>query len=689
MVNENVATPSGGFARILVTAALPYANGPIHLGHLAGAYLPADVYVRYQRLKGRDVIFICGTDEHGVPITIAAEAKGVSPQEVVDYWHMDHKESFARFGISFDCFSRTSLPVHHKTAQDFFLRLYEAGYLTEKAVEQYFCPTCDRFLADRYVEGKCPKCGAEGARGDQCERCGSSLSPTDLIDPYCKVCGGHPELRPSKHLFLKLHDFQERLQQWLAGKTTWKDNVLNYCRGWFEEGLEDRAVTRDLRWGVPVPLPGYEGKVIYVWFEAPIGYISATKDWAVSIGQPERWRDYWLQADTRLVHFIGKDNIVFHAILWPAMLMGHGEFILPADIPANEFLNIAGAKLSTSRNYAVWLRDYLERFEPDPLRYWLAANAPETKDADFTWEDFRLKNNGELADILGNFVNRTLSFAHSKFAGRVPEVGHLQEADRDMLNLLEEVPQTIGTWLENFELRKATAALMDLARAANKYFNDQEPWSTFTTDPQRCATAINVCLQTVRTLAVVQSPILPFSAARVWRMLGLSGRVEEQRWDEAGVARLPAGHRLSAPEILFRKIEWEEIEPEIRKLAAGQQKAADKEAEVAEQISFEEFKRVQLRTAKVVAAAAVEKTDKLLRLQVDIGGEQRQIVAGIAQYYRPEDLVGKTIVVVANLAPATIRGVESRGMLLAAVDKSGQLALLTTDKEFPAGAQVE
>ncbi|MDZ7385554.1 MAG: methionine--tRNA ligase [candidate division KSB1 bacterium] len=677
--------PRESFRRVLVTAALPYANGPIHLGHLAGAYLPADVYVRFQRLKGRQVLFICGTDEHGVPITIAAEAKGVTPREVVDHWHHDHKESFARFGISFDRFSRTSLPVHHKTAQDFFLRLYQAGYLVEKAVEQYFCPTCNRFLADRYVEGKCPKCGADGARGDQCERCGSSLSPTDLIEPYCKVCGGRPELRPSTHLFLRLRAFQERLEQWLGAKKNWKDNVLNYCRGWFAEGLEDRAVTRDLPWGVPVPLPGYEGKVIYVWFEAPIGYISATKDWAESIGDPERWREWWLSPDTRLVHFIGKDNIVFHAILWPAMLMGHGEFILPDEIPANEFLNIAGAKLSTSRNYAVWLREYLERFEPDPLRYWLAANAPETKDADFTWEDFRQRNNGELADILGNFVNRTLAFAQSKFGGRVPEGKALGAADREMLRLLEEAPRTIGELLEHFELRRAASALMDLARAANKYFNDQEPWLTVSTDPERCATTINVCLQTVRTLAVLQSPILPFSAARMWKMLGLPGRVEEEQWDQAGTIRLPAGHTLSKPEILFRKIEQEEIEPEIAKLKP----AEPKESAMAEQITFEEFKRVQLRTAKVVAAAPVEKTQKLLRLQVDIGGEQRQIVAGIAEYYKPEDLVGKTIVVVANLAPATIRGVESRGMLLAAVEKSGRLALVTTDQEFPAGAEVQ
>ncbi|MDZ7270896.1 MAG: methionine--tRNA ligase [candidate division KSB1 bacterium] len=677
--------PRESFRRVLVTAALPYANGPIHLGHLAGAYLPADVYVRFQRLKGRQVLFICGTDEHGVPITIAAEAKGVTPREVVDHWHHDHKESFARFGISFDRFSRTSLPVHHKTAQDFFLRLYQAGYLVEKAVEQYFCPTCNRFLADRYVEGKCPKCGADGARGDQCERCGSSLSPTDLIEPYCKVCGGRPELRPSTHLFLRLRAFQERLEQWLGAKKNWKDNVLNYCRGWFAEGLEDRAVTRDLPWGVPVPLPGYEGKVIYVWFEAPIGYISATKDWAESIGDPERWREWWLSPDTRLVHFIGKDNIVFHAILWPAMLMGHGEFILPDEIPANEFLNIAGAKLSTSRNYAVWLREYLERFEPDPLRYWLAANAPETKDADFTWEDFRQRNNGELADILGNFVNRTLAFAQSKFGGRVPEGKALGAADREMLRLLEEAPRTIGELLEHFELRRAASALMDLARAANKYFNDQEPWLTVSTDPERCATTINVCLQTVRTLAVLQSPILPFSAARMWKMLGLPGGVEEEQWDQAGTIRLPAGHTLSKPEILFRKIEQEEIEPEIAKLKP----AEPKESAMAEQITFEEFKRVQLRTAKVVAAAPVEKTQKLLRLQVDIGGEQRQIVAGIAEYYKPEDLVGKTIVVVANLAPATIRGVESRGMLLAAVEKSGRLALVTTDQEFPAGAEVQ
>ncbi len=678
------------FDKILVTSALPYANGAIHLGHLAGAYLPADVYVRYQRLKKRDVLFICGTDEHGVPITIAAEKEGVSPRAFVDRWYEDHKASFAKFGISFDNFSRTSLPQHYETAQDFFLNLYKKGFLVEKSAQQFFCVHCDRFLADRYVEGACPKCGAEGARGDQCENCGSSLDQVELINPYCKTCGAKPEMRSTAHLFLKLHDFQSQLEQWLNKKTGWKDNVLNYCRGWFSEGLENRAVTRDLTWGVPVPLPEYEGKVIYVWFEAPIGYISATKEWAEKRGEPDRWRDYWLDEHTKLVHFIGKDNIVFHAIIWPAMLFGYDKYILPDDIPANEFLTIEGEKLSTSRNFAVWLHEYLEQFEPDPLRYWLAANAPETKDADFSWKDFQHRNNNELADILGNFINRSTVFIKNNFNGVVPERGELDALDRTMLDALVTAQREVGECFENFQIRKAANVFMDLARLANKYFNDKQPWLTLKTDTRACATTMNICTQTVKTLAVLQQPILPFSAEKTWRILGLPGQVSDQFWDDAGTPDVPAGLTLGRSDILFAKIENARIERERNKLLGASSTRIKKEEIVAEDtITFEEFKRIDMRVAKVVAAERVEGTQKLLKMQVAIGEEQRQIVSGIAHLYDPAQLIGKTIVVVVNLKPAKIRGIESNGMLLAAVVDDENLTLVTTDKEFTSGARVE
>jgi methionyl-tRNA synthetase len=555
--------------KILVTAALPYANGPLHLGHLAGAYIPADIYVRYQKMKGTDVVFICGSDEHGVPITIRADREKISPQEVVDRYHVMMKDSFRRAGIIFDNYSRTSLPLHHRISQDFFLRLYDLGFIYEQETQQYYCVSCRRFLPDRYIEGECPHCHRPGARGDQCESCGRWLEPEQLIDPRCKVCGSSPERRATRHWYFRLSAFQEKLEAWQNSKPGWKSNVREFCSGWFKEGLSDRPITRDIDWGIPVPLEGAEGKVLYVWFDAPIGYISSTVEWAQLQGKPERWRDYWCDPRTRLVHFIGKDNIVFHAIVWPAMLMAHGDFVLPEEIPANEFLTIEGEKLSTSRNWAVWLDEYLEVFPPDPLRYYLAANAPETRDADFAWKDFQARNNGELADILGNLVNRSLSFVEKNFDNRVPAAGELSGEDRALLAGIAAAIPRIGRSLEEFQVRRAMSELMDLARGGNRYFNDSAPWATIKTDRQRCAATLNTTLQLEVSLAILMEPVLPFSAERLWKMLNLSGSHRDRKWDEAAGVRLPDGHPLGRREILFAKIEDEVVEAQVARLRAA------------------------------------------------------------------------------------------------------------------------
>jgi methionyl-tRNA synthetase len=552
--------------KILVTAALPYANGPLHLGHMAGAYVPADVYVRYQRLKGADVLFICGSDEHGVPITIRADKENVTPQEIVDRYHTLMKATFERFGIAFDNYSRTSLPLHHKISQDIFLDLHRKGFVVEHAVRQYFCPACSRFLPDRYIEGECPHCHRPGARGDQCESCGRWLEPEQLIAPKCKVCGSSPELRSTRHWYFRLSEFQKRLEEWQAAKSDWKNNVREFCAGWFTEGLTDRPITRDIDWGIPVPLPDAAGKVLYVWFDAPIGYISSSVEWAQKQGHPDLWRDYWWNPKTRLIHFIGKDNIVFHAIVWPATLMARGNFILPSQIPANEFLNIEGKKISTSRNWAVWVHEYLDVFPPDPLRYFLAANAPENKDADFTWKDFQARNNSELADVLGNLINRSLSFIEKNFAAKVPPAGTLSDADRSILTGIEEATNRIGTALEGFQVRHAIGALMDLARSGNKYFNDEAPWSSLKTDRARCATTLNTTVQLLAALSVLMEPFLPFSAEKLWRMLNAPGSHRDQRWYAIPGFRIPDNHPLGDREILFRKIEDGIIEAQIAKL---------------------------------------------------------------------------------------------------------------------------
>ncbi len=552
--------------KILVTAALPYANGPLHLGHLAGAYVPADIYVRYQRLKGNDVIFICGSDEHGVPITIRADREKIAPQEVVDRYHSMMKESFNRLGIAFDNYSRTSLPLHYRISQDFFLDLYKKGFVQEKEVKQLYCGACNRFLPDRYIEGECPHCHSNNARGDQCESCGRWLEPEQIISPRCKICASSPEMRSTRHWFFALSQFQRRLEQWQESKPRWKSNVREFCSGWFKEGLTDRPITRDIDWGIPVPLPGAEGKVLYVWFDAPIGYISSTVEWAQKQDRPDRWRDYWCDPKTRLIHFIGKDNIVFHAIVWPAILMAHEGFILPDDIPANEFLTIEGAKLSTSRNWAIWADEYLAVFPPDPLRYYLAANAPESKDADFAWKDFQTRNNSELADVLGNLVNRSLSFVEKQFAGKVPPAVQLTGDDHVILATITQASSEIGRALEQFQVRRAVGLLMDLARTGNKYFNDAAPWSSIKTDRARCAATLNTTLQLEAALAVLMEPFLPFSAERLWKMLNGPGSHRSQRWDSLAGLRLQEGQTLGQREILFSKIEDDIIAAQVEKL---------------------------------------------------------------------------------------------------------------------------
>lgn len=674
-------------SKILVTSALPYANGPLHLGHIAGAYLPADIYVRYQRLKGRDVLYICGSDEHGVPITVSADKEGVTPQDIVDRYHEMNKSAFERLGMSFDNYSRTSLKLHHHTAQEFFRIFHENGDLIVKSEMQFYSEKTQRFLPDRYVEGTCPHCGYERARGDQCDQCGKWLEPKELIDPVSKIDGSTPVLRETRHWYLPMGRFAEDWKAWFDSRE-WRENVRNYCLGWYREGLGDRPITRDLSWGIPVPLKGAEGKVLYVWFDAPIGYISSTKEWAVKRGDPDAWERYWRDPDTKLVHFIGKDNIVFHAILFPMMLKRAGGYVLPSAIPANEYLTIEGRKISTSQNYAIWLKDYLESFPPDPLRYTLAANAPETRDTDFSWKQFQSRNNDELADILGNLVNRTLTFVHRYYDGKIPPRASLSDMDKEMLRVLNEAPSKVGDLIESFEIRKATLAFMDVCRAANKYFNDSEPWATRKSDPDRCGTALNICIQILKTLVVLMAPTLPFSSEKLQKMLNLDALPV---WDDASKEDVHEGHSIGKAEILFAKIEDDVIEKEIEKLktieSGDETKSASEKKDKSRRIDFDLFSQVELKTAKVLEAESVPKTDKLLKLRIDLGGEKRQLVAGIAKHYSPEDIIGKTIIVVANLEPATIRGVESNGMLLAVKSEDG-LHLLIPDGDANPGLRV-
>ena len=688
------------FKRIIITAALPYANGKIHLGHLAGAYLPADIYARYQRSMKRDILFISGSDEHGVPITITAEAEKTTPQAVVDRYHGLNKAAFEKFGMSFDNYSRTSLPLHHTTAREFFMTIYRSGVLKEKKEQQLYDEKAGMFLPDRYVEGTCPVCHNAEARGDQCEKCGTFLNPTELIDPRSKITGARPSVRETSHLYFPLGDFQKRLEDYIREadrRDRWKENVLRYCQSWFTDGLKDRAVTRDLEWGVKIPLPGFEHKVLYVWFDAVLGYISSTMEWARRTGDPERWRDYWCSPSTKYVAFIGKDNVVFHCIVFPSMLMAWNEaspvaYILPENVPANEFLNFEGQKFSKSRGWGIDVDEFLAEFPADTLRYTLAMNMPENRDSDFSWKDFAARTNNELADILGNFVNRTLTFIHRNFRGLVPARGATVRLDQELLELLAVVPGKAGGCFERYRFRDGALEVMNLARFANKYFNDSEPWKLVSSDRARCGTTLNLCLEALRSLAILSEPVIPEAASKMWRMLSLEGTPAGSGWQSAGVCRMAEGQSLGTPEILFMKIEDTVIQQHIAKLPMDETPlpaAAPEPVPQKATITIDQFRTLDLRVARVIAAEPVAKSQKLLKLQIRIGVEERQVVAGIAQHYKPEQLIGKAVIVVTNLEPAKLMGQESRGMLLAANASDGKIVILTTDGEIPDGSIVK
>jgi methionyl-tRNA synthetase len=679
--------------RILVTSALPYANGPIHLGHVAGAYLPADIFVRYHRLKGDDILFICGSDEHGVPILLRAKSENTTPQKIVDYYHEKNKNSFAALGIHFDYYGRTSSATHRQISQDFFRKLALKKVFILKKDKQLYDAQAKMFLADRFVRGICPHCGYNDAYGDQCEKCGSALSPTDLLDPRSMVTDSKPVLKESVHWYLPLEKFQPQLEAWISTHSNWKPNVLGQIQSWFSQGLKDRAVTRDLSWGVPVPPDiaaaegiDAQGKVLYVWFDAPIGYISATVEWASEQDKPELWKEYWQNQGTRLVHFIGKDNIVFHCLIFPVMLMTHGDYVLPDNVPANEFLNLEGNKFSTSRNYAVWVDEYLQEFEADSLRYCLASILPESKDADFSWKEFQARHNNELADILGNLVNRTLTFLDRHYRLKLPGPSEIETLDQELINYLKRVPGTVGSLLDNYSIRQALKEVMDLARFANKYFNDKRPWLTVKTKEQSCATTIYLCVETIKTLAVLLRPFIPSAADKIWAMLNLdhsAGNV----WDQAGNLSLPPGHVINKPHILFTKIEDEKIARELEKLKINLPPKSGVEKGEQSLITLDDFKKVDLKVAEVLKAERLPKSQKLVKLQIRVGEEERQIIAGIANYYKPEDLIGKKIIVVINLQPVTLHGETSNGMLLAA-QQEGILRLLTVDHDIGSGAVI-
>ncbi len=666
--------------KTLVTSALPYANGPLHIGHLAGCYLPADIYVRYLRSKGEDVIHICGTDEHGVQITLKAEQEKMTPKQLVDKYHEKIKKALKDIGIEYDNFSRTTREVHKKETQKFFLKLLENGFLEEMEITQLFCEKCSRFLPDRFVEGECPFCSSVSARGDQCESCGRWLEPSMLKNPRCKICSSSPVLRNTKHWFLKLDALTEKLRDWHSTHPEWKDNVTKFCRTWFDEGLNPRAITRDIDWGVPVPLENSKGKVLYVWFDAPIGYISSTMEWARDVKkQPDLWKEYWLGDDTRLVHFIGKDNIVFHAMVWPGMLMAHGDYILPDQIPANEFLNIEGEKISTSRNWAVWVDQALEVFPPDTLRYVLAATAPENSDVDFTWPEFQRRVNDELSDVLGNFVNRTLVFIVKYYGGKIPEFDP-SYLDSETLKEIENAPERIGAMYEGFQVKKAVSEFMKLARTGNKLFQSSEPWVLVKKSPEKCRSAISACAAIMDTLASVIEPVLPFTSAKILKMLNL----EKRGWVEGGKFRIPKDHAIKNPEILFSKLEDGVIQKQ-RDLLGKERKMEQPEKERA---SISDMEKIGLKIGLIKSVERVEKSDKLYKLTVDIGDEERQIVAGLVPYYEREDILGRKVVVATNLEKAKIRGVESDGMILAA-DDGETVSLLALDRNIPQGSKVK
>jgi methionyl-tRNA synthetase len=681
--------------RYTVTAALIYANGPIHIGHLAGCYLPADIYVRYLRLKGKDVAFISGTDEHGVPITIKAKKEGTTPQGVVDKYYGIIKDSFEQFGISFDIYSRTSNPVHHETSQEFFTTLNNKGYFDEVITEQYFDETAQQFLADRYIVGECPVCHNEGAYGDQCEKCGSSLSPTELINPKSTISGAKPVMKATKNWYLPLDRMQPEIEKYVNSHPEWKPNVFGQCQSWLKQGLQPRAMTRDLDWGVKVPLEDAEGKVLYVWFDAPIGYISMTKEWAAASGK--NWEDYWKSEDTKLVHFIGKDNIVFHCIIFPAMLMAEGSFILADNVPANEFMNLENDKISTSRNWAVWLHEYLEEFpgKQDVLRYALAANAPESKDNDFTWKDFQTKNNSELVGIFGNFVNRTVVLTQKFYDGKVPARCELQEVDKQALEALKQLPCDVSDAMKNYKFRDALASMMEIARLGNKYLAETEPWKAIKEDPERVKTIMNIAMQITATLAIVAEPFLPFTSQKLYDQLKLSGwnlNGPKHEWIDAGNADLvPVGLEIGSGALLFEKIEDETIDKQVQKLLDAKRMNELEGKTVAplkENIQFDDFAKLDIRIGTILEAEAVKKSKKLLKFLIDDGLEKRTILSGIAEHFSPEEMVGRQVTFIANLAPRMMMGIESQGMILMAEDKDGSLALLQPHKEVWNGAGV-
>lgn len=678
--------------RYTITAALPYTNGPIHIGHLAGVYVPADIYARYLRMNDEDVAYICGSDEHGVAISMKAKKEGVTPQEIIDKYHHIIKKSFEDFGISFDNYSRTSAKVHHETASEFFRKLYDEGKFVEEVTEQLFDAEANQFLADRFVTGTCPKCGNEEAYGDQCEKCGTSLNATDLINPKSTITGAVPVLKKTNHWFLPLENYEDFLKQWILvdHKKDWKPNVYGQVKSWIDDGLRPRAVTRDLDWGIPVPVEGAEGKVLYVWFDAPIGYISSTKEWAARVGKD--WEPYWKSNDTKLVHFIGKDNIVFHCVIFPAMLKAEGSYILPDNVPANEFLNLEGNKLSTSKNWAVWLHEYLEDFpgQQDVLRYTLTATAPETKDNDFTWKDFQARNNNELVAIFGNFINRVAVLTHKYYDGVVPKPSAFNEIDTQTLNEMKAYPAVIGSSIERYRFREAQGELMNLARLGNKYLADEEPWKTIKTDEERTKTVMYVALQIAAALAVLSEPFLPFTSKKLKSILNY----DVSNWN--GLGELKSGHLISQSELLFSKIEDEQIQQQLDKLEAT--KASNKIEKTTEKpklmpqketITFDDFSKLDMRVGTIIEAEKMPKADKLLILKVDTGLDVRTVVSGIAESFTPEEVIGKQVTILINLAPRKLRGVESQGMILMTETADGKLAFVNPDTSASISASGE
>ncbi|WCC42145.1 methionine--tRNA ligase [Tenacibaculum finnmarkense] len=675
--------------RYTITAALPYTNDPIHIGHLAGVYVPGDIYARFLRGKAKDVAFICGSDEHGVAIPMRAKKEGVTPQHIIDKYHGIIKKSFVDFGISFDNYSRTSSKIHHETASDFFIKMYNDGEFIEEVTEQLYDAEANQYLADRFVVGTCPKCGNEESYGDQCEKCGTSHNATDLINPKSAITGNVPSLKETKHWFLPLDKHEDFLRKWIleGHKSDWKPNVLGQCKSWIDDGLRPRAVTRDLDWGIPVPVKGGEGKVLYVWFDAPIGYISSTKEWAAREGK--NWEDYWKKDDTKLVHFIGKDNIVFHCLIFPSMLKAHGDYILPENVPANEFLNLEGNKLSTSKNWAVWLHEYLEDFpnQQDVLRYTLTANAPESKDNDFTWKDFQAKNNNELVAIFGNFINRVVVLTNKYYDGKVPAAGEFSEVDEDTLATLKEFPNVIAKSIERYRFREASQELMNLARLGNKYLADEEPWKMIKVDAERTKTIMNVALQIAAGLAILSEPFLPFTSTKLKSILNIDANLTWNDVSEKDIL-ISDNHQINEAELLFSKIEDVEIEKQLAKLEATK-KANEAENRVLEPqketIEFDDFTKIDIRVGTITAAEKVAKTKKLLKLTVDVGLDTRTIVSGIAESFKPEDIIGQQVSVVCNLAPRKLKGIESQGMILMIDTPDGKLAFAQPSEKVTNG----